>query len=120
MSTAENIVVKTIVRIALRIVRRWLNRTIGKFTVQDLYVAIRENRDLWVATPDNMKRRGQQFKKTYKGLYEEHFNQINTKLLLEWLQEDHYDLHSLLINTPGGIAWFSIQIEKIKKELLGL
>lgn len=120
MSLMEKIVTKTIVGIALRIVRNWLNRTIGKFTPRELYAAVMENRDLWDATPDDMRRKGQQFKKTYKGLYEEHFNQIDTDLICKWIREDHYDLYSTLDNTEGGMDWIDRQVTKMKKEILGL
>ena len=105
---------------AISIVRGFLNEQMKNVDPSDLYEAVMENRDLWVVTPDKMKSTGRQFKGTLGHLFDKYQNEINTELLLKWLQEDHPDLFSTLINIPGnkGVIWYDLQVNKIKHRII--
>lgn len=110
---------------ALYAVRGWLNKSIGQFTPSELYEAILEDRDLWVATPTEMRVQGQQFKKAYRKLFDKYMDEITTEKILEWIQEDHPELYSTLIQPggistqyPPGIIWIDKQVQKIKQKIM--
>lgn len=105
--------------VVLGVVRGFLNRSIQRFTPQELYDAIQENRDLWTATPEDMKRQGQKIKKSYGRFYEKYSDRITTGLILQWLEQDHFLLANTIINVPNGLVWLENQISKIKREMFG-
>lgn len=109
-----------IVKIALGIVRGFMNETIGQFSTEELYDAIVKNQDLWTATPDGLKEKGRDFKKLYGSLYRKYSEKITTELILSWLLKDHPDLHRTLLDTSGGASWIKNQVEKIKREIFEL
>lgn len=124
MSFLKRFAVNVAVEVALHVVRGYLNKAIEKFTPDDMYDAIRENRDLWGVLPEDMLKQTREFKNTYKGLFEKHINDIDIELILKWIKEDHFDLFSIIIQptppdaVPKGIIWLNNQIIKIKKEIL--
>jgi len=105
---------------ATQIVRGWFNEKLKSITPSDLYEAIIENQDLWDTTPDDVKKEGQNYKKTYGKLFKQYEGEITTELLLTWMKEDHLELYSTIINTnrPVGIIWFDQQVWKIKQKIL--
>ena len=36
-----------------------------------------------------------------------------TELVMSWLKEDNQIIYSLILNTPGGQAWFDDQIREV-------
>jgi len=112
------------VEAALFVVRGWLNKSIEKFTPSDMYEAIMENRDLWVATPTEMVKQARNFKKAYKTLFEKHIQEIDIQLILTWIKEDHPELYSIIIQPtppaeiPKGVIWLNNQVMKIKTKIL--
>ena len=112
------------VEAALFVVRSYLNKSIEKFSPSDMYVAIMENRDLWVATPTEMVQQARDFKKAYKTLFSKHIDEINIELILTWIKDDHPDLYSIIIQptppdkVPRGIVWLNNQLFKIKGKIL--
>ena len=112
------------VEAALFIVRGWLNKSIENFTASDMYEAIMQNRDLWIATPDNMVQQAKKYKTTYKGLFENYIGEIDIELILKWIKEDHPDLYSIIIQptppdqVPKGVIWLNNQLLKIKNKIL--
>lgn len=113
---------------ALNIVRGYLNKSIGKFTPDDLYDAINQNRDLWTVTPPELKTQGQQFKQKYKNLFEQYSHELNTEVIMDWIRQDHPDLFSVLIQPdptslnkpPPGLIWLDRQVIRIKREIMGM
>lgn len=114
----------TLLQGALYAVRGWLNKSIGQFTPSELYEAILEDRDLWVATPEEMRVQGRKFKKAYRRLFDKYLDEITTEKILEWVREDHPELYSTLIQPgvlggyPPGIIWIDKQVQKIKQKII--
>lgn len=107
----------------LTIVRGWLNDSIGKFTSSELYEAIMEDKDLWEDMPDDMLETAARYKKAFKGIFDKYTGEITTELILKWMEEDHPDLHSTIINIdiggrPIGIVWLDTQVNKIKDKII--
>jgi len=104
--------------IATNIVRAWFNHKLRKITPDDLYKAICDNTDLWEATPESIKKSGSGYKGSYNKLFKEYEEEITPELIRKWIKEDHINLYSLLINTPGGIEWIDRQVMKIKQQII--
>ena len=104
--------------IATNIVRAWFNHKLRKITPDDLYKAIQDNTDLWSVTPESIKKSGSGYKGSYDKLFKQYESEITTDLILDWMKKDHINLYSLLINTPGGIAWIDNQVRKIKEQIV--
>lgn len=109
---------------ALFIVRGYLNNAIKDFTPSDMYETIMQNRDLWVATPDEMVKQAKKFKDTYRGLFDKYIDEMDIELILKWIKEDHPDLFSIIIQPtppdriPKGVIWLNNQLMKIKSKIL--
>lgn len=103
---------------ALAITRGFLNDRIKKVTPGDMYNAIQTNQDLWDVTPDDMRGGGSGLKRRFGPYLEKYQSEINVEIILEWLQKDHPDLYSTVLNTKGGIIYMSNQVEKIKYKVL--
>lgn len=124
MNFVKSFIKNIAVEAALLVVRGWLNKSIEKFTPSDMYEAIMQNRDLWIATPEDMVQQAKKFKNTYKGLFEKHIDEIDIELILKWMKDDHPDLYSIIIQptppdqTPNGVIWLNNQLMKIKNKIL--
>jgi len=106
------------VEAGLEIVRGFLNDKIKNVTPGDLYTAIQTNQDLWDVTPNEMRGGGSQLKQRFGKYLEKYQNEINTDGIMEWMQKDHPDLCSTILNTPGGMLYMEKQIEKMKYKIL--
>lgn len=106
------------VEAGLEIVRGFLNDKIKGITPGDMYNAIQTNQDLWDVTPDDMRGGGSHLKQRFGKYLEKYQSEINTEIILEWLQKDHPDLYSTVLNTKGGIIYLSNQVEKMKYKIL--
>lgn len=109
------------VGVATEIVRGWLNEKLKDITPSDLYEAIIYDRDLWNATPEDIKKQGVAYKGRFSVLFKKYEDRINTELILQWIQEDHPDLFSTLLNTPpegSGFLWLDKQVRRIKAQLM--
>lgn len=104
--------------IATNIVRAWFNHKLRKVTPDALYIAIRDNTDLWEVTPESIKESGSGYKGSYNKLFRKYESEITTALILKWIQKDHIRLYGILINTPGGMAWLDRQVMKIKQQIV--
>jgi hypothetical protein len=105
--------------IALTVIRAFFNSTIKNFTDDDLVKAIRDNRDLWDATPGKIMGYASLLKGRFGGLLPKYFDMITTDLMLnEWLSKDRPTFALKIKTTPGGYIWFDSQVQKIKKKVL--
>ena len=107
-----------IVVIATRGVRRFLNKQVENVTPSQLREAIENNDPLWPNIPDDIKISGKNLKGKWNNLLQEAYDQITTDLIMKWLQEDHLDLCSTIINTPNGMTWLDTQVNGIKKKII--
>jgi len=105
--------------IAMNVIRSFFNNSIKKFNDQDLRTAIKENRDLWDATPGTIMNYASLLKKRFGNLLPKYINQITTDLMLnEWLSKDRPEFAMQIKTLPGGYQWFDAQVIKIKKKIL--
>jgi len=124
MNFVKSLFKNVAVEAALLVVRGYLNKSIEKFTPSDMYEAIMQNRDLWIATPEQMVHQAKKFKNKYKGFFEKYIDEIDIELILKWIKDDHPDLYSIIIQptppdqTPKGVIWLNYQLMKIKNKIL--
>lgn len=106
------------VQFAIGVARGFLNEQIKNVTAGDLYKAIQNNEDLWQVTPDKVKNKGGSMGNRFKGILEQYKDEIDTDLILKWMKEDHPELFSTILNTPGGVEYIAGQVEKIKQKII--
>lgn len=104
-------------RFALGIVRGALNVAIGKFTPYELCRAIEEDRNLWGLTPDRMRIRIQGYKNRFKKHFEKFSSQLNTPLMVEWLEKDQPLLYGVIMASTNNYAWFDRQVKRYLEEI---
>lgn len=109
------------------IVRGVLNGAIGKFTPEDLQKAVDEDRDLWLVTPDSMKKWGHLLKGSYANSFRKYFDtKVDAQLILTWLSYDQPHLYRVIQPDPfcpprpKEYAWLEKQVTKIKEEIKNL
>lgn len=106
-------------RVAMGVIRSFLNNSIKKYDENGIRESVAENRDLWTVTPDLLINTGQTLKGRFGKYIDKYFEKITTDLLLnEWLSVDRPDLCKAIKTTPGGYQWFDSQVIKIKKQIL--
>lgn len=105
---------------ATEIVRGFLKEQIKNVTPEDLYNAIITNTDIWTTIPDDIKETAKNLKERFGHIFTKFQDLITTELILRWFAEDFPDLHSIIINTTGGISWLDNQVKKIKKIIIEL
>jgi hypothetical protein len=115
---AKGAMQNAMVAVALRAAQAWLNEALQDKTPMDCHESIQNNTDLWTVTPGNMKISGLARLKKHKTLFKKFFDRINVGLILVWLKEDRPDLHSIILNTEGGVEWLERQVNTIKEYLL--
>ncbi|GAG77226.1 unnamed protein product [marine sediment metagenome] len=106
------------VEAGLGVVRSFLNDKIKDITPGDMYTAIQTNQDLWDVTPDDIRGGGSRLKHRFGNYLEKYQNEINTEIVLEWIEKDHPAIFSTIINTTDGIPYMERQVEKIKYKIL--
>ena len=106
------------VEAGLEITRGFLNDKIKNVAPGDLYNSIRENQDLWSVTPDEMRGGGLKLKQRFGKYLEKYKDEITVEVVLKWMEKDHNDLYSTILNTPNGLVYMSNQVEKIKQKIL--
>ena len=106
------------VEAGLAVTRGFLNDKIKDITPSDMYTAIQTNQDLWEVTPNDMRGGGLKMKQRFGKYLEKYQKEVNVDIILEWLQKDHPDLYSTVLNTPNGVIYLSNQLEKIKYKVL--
>ena len=106
------------VEAGLGVVRTFLNDKIKNITPGDMYNAIQTNQDLWDVTPDDLRGGGSRLKQRFGKYLEKYQNEINTEIVLEWIQKDHPSIFSTIINTENGIPYMERQVQKIKYKIL--
>jgi hypothetical protein len=111
-------------KIAMGIVRGYLNNAIGGFTSDELRVAIEENSDLWSVTPTWLKNASGVLKSNYGKSFQKYFDeQVNTELILTWLSYDQPALFRVFRPNPfqptnsKEFQWLDNQVKKIKEEV---
>jgi len=105
------------------IVRRKLNDAFGDTNVNpdNLVVAIESNMSLWEAGEEEISKRASGIPPIVINMASEYVDSIESKygsftdLTLRFLKEDHIDLYSVIINTPGGREWLDKQVKEILK-----
>lgn len=109
---------------AVDIVRGYLNEQLKNVQPSDLYDAIMNDKELWGALPQNIIEQARGYRKSFRKIFDEYADQINTQLILGWIEEDHKALYSTIINidlnTPDqkGTRWLDKQVQKIKQEII--
>ena len=108
------------VSFATEIVRGYLTAQLKDVSPNDLYLSIMEDRDLWSVTPDKLRATGRKFKGSYGSIFNKYQENINTELILKWLNDDRLDLYSTIINIPDnkGIIWIDKQVKRIKQQIV--
>lgn len=111
--------------IANTVVRKILNEAFENpaVTVDNLVVAIREDRSLWGEGKGEIKKYASRIpsfaiplaSQYLEGVEQEYGGMAN--LALMWLQQDQPQFYSVILNTPGGEDWHEHQVEDI---LIGL
>ena len=114
-------------KIAMGVVRGFLNGAIGHFKPDELQKAIDENRDLWTVTPDWMRKTGSLMKGTYGKSFKKYFEtKVDTQLILTWLSYDQPLLFSVIQPDPfkpprpKEYDWLDRLVQKIKAEIMRL
>lgn len=106
------------IQFALVAARGFLNKAIEGQTPDSLYSAIVEDKKLLGNIDLVTLESADKLKQNYGFILSKVKNHINTPIILEWLQQDHDDLFSILINTDGGIEWLDRQVNDIKENIL--
>lgn len=101
------------VQYAADFVRGLMVELLKDMTAKDCYRAIRDNVNLWSASPKSLQGEGH----TLAGRFEQYSGFLTTELVIEWLKADRPDLASVIVNTPGGIEWLDGQVENVKGQL---
>lgn len=123
---AKNFLKNLGVQAAIGLVRGYLLEQMKNITASDLYEAVINNENLWSVTPSNIKAWGIRQKSKFGGIFKQYESEINTELILKWLQEDRPDLFSTLINIPeeygqdAGIRWLHNQVLQIKQQIINM
>jgi len=107
--------------IANDIVRKKLNDVFGNPNINpdNLVVAISENISLWESGKEEIKDHADNIPGFVMNMASEYMDTVEekyggfTNLTLSFLQEDHSDLYSIIINTPNGVQWLDRQVNEI-------
>lgn len=94
-------------------IRGYLEELLEPVTPEQLYVAMKKGVNLWDFAPSKVKRRGSTWTRNFR----KYQDRLTPALVLEWLHEDRPDLHSLIINMPGGTKWLARMTGDIKERL---
>ncbi len=106
---------------AMSFIRSFFNSSIEHFNQQDLKKAIRDNVDLWGASPPAILSHASWLNKLFGRLLPRYFDQITTDMMLNsWLSIDRPDLALTIKKTPGGYDWFDKQVKNIKGKILNM
>lgn len=105
------------------IVRRKLNDAFDDPNVNpdNLVIAIENNISLWESGEKEISDQASGIPPMIIGMASEYVDSIESKygsftdLTLRFLKEDHIDLYSVIINTPGGREWLDRQVTEILK-----
>lgn len=105
------------------IVRRKLNDAFGDPSVNpdNLVLAIEGDVSLWEAGKEEISKKASGFHPMIISMASEYVDRIEsryggfTELTLKFLKEDHMELYSVIINTPGGREWLDRQVKEILK-----
>jgi len=107
-----------VVEMALRAAREFLVKQLEDTTAEDVYNAIKENKDLWERLPNSIRNGGVKIAKRFRGPFKKFYDSITVDVILMWLKTDRPDLYSIIINTEGGVKWLGSQLEEIKEGLI--
>jgi len=102
-------------KFTLSVVRGLLNGSINRFTPEELQQAIDEDRNLWGATSSHMRNQMQGLKNRFRNHFTKFIDQINTPLLVEWLQKDQPRLHQVIMSSTVNYNWFDRQVTEFLK-----
>ncbi|MBA7609125.1 hypothetical protein ES703_16312 [subsurface metagenome] len=95
-------------------VRGYFEELLSSVTPEQLYEAIKKGVDPWDFAPSKIKRRGS----TWVRQMRKYQDRLTPQLVLEWLQTDRPDLHSLIVNMgPKGTRWIVRMTEDVKLHL---
>lgn len=108
-------------KIANNIVRKKLNDIFGSPDINpdNLVVAITGNVSIWKTGEEEIKNQAESIPGFILNMASEYVETVESKyggftnLTLMFLKEDHLDLYSILVNTPGGIRWLDCQVNEI-------
>lgn len=90
-------------------------------TVDNLYVAISENKSLWGEGKNTIQGYSSMMPDVLKSLAASQLEEVDRKyggvsvLARQWIQENRLELYSLILNTPGGTDWLDRQVDDILK-----
>ena len=101
----------------LGVIRGALNNNIGRFTPYQLQEAINENRNLWGATPPEMRQKIQGYKNRFEKQFDKYIEEVTTSLLVDWLQKDQPALHTVILSSLDNYKWFNAQVERYVTEI---
>jgi hypothetical protein len=90
-------------------------------TVDNLYIAISEDKSLWGEGESTIKQYSDMIPGWMKTLAVGQIENVNQKyggvsvIAQEWIRENRPELFSLILNTPGGVEWLDRQVDEILK-----
>jgi len=112
----EQILIKLVNSVA----RGFVNGLLKDVKPVDVYEAIKDDVSIWGELPEPIKKHGERIRKEFeKRGFGQYFDMLDEEIIRRWLQEDHPDLYSTIINTPGGEEWFRREVQSLL-DALGL
>jgi len=112
----EQILIKLVNGVA----RGFVNSLLKDVKPVDVYEAIKNDVSIWGELPESIKKRGERIKREFERRgFSRYFDMLNEDVIRKWLQEDHPDLYSTIVNTPSGEEWFRREVQSLL-DALGL
>ena len=118
-ATGQGFLAKTM----MAVIRKILNDAIRPVKPGQLLKAIQEDTSIWNAAGADIKGLAEKIPPTAIAMGKPYYQKAvkdygsATELVLAWLREDNPGLFSLIINTPGGVAWFDRQVQEMTMNL---
>lgn len=96
-------------------------KIIEPFSIEQVHEAVIDNINLWERWGENDKNAYLKWGVDYKDTIRENINALTAKDILTFMAEkgDPWDAQvEVILNTPGGIKWFTNQVDNIKQEII--
>jgi hypothetical protein len=110
-------------KIVVNTIRKLLNDSISSVTPDQIIEAVQGNTSIWSVGQGNIIQIAKKVPPAYiragKPMYQKACDEYGspTGLVMAWLKEDNMPLYSMIINTPGGVAWFDRQVHEMTTNL---
>jgi len=106
------------IKLASNVARGFVNGLLKDVKPSDVYEAIKNDVSIWSELPESIKKHSERIKREFeKRGFSKYFDMLNEDVIRKWLQEDHPDLYSTIINTPGGEEWLRREIDSLLNAL---